>query len=71
MAGFEKTTCRVFYIALFINILLGILFIFYWGAYGVAIASAIAMAFWNICLLIIVVKRLNINPTIFIRRYSR
>ena len=71
MAGFEKTTCRVFYIALFINILLGILFIFYWGAYGVAIASAIAMAFWNICLLIIVVKRLNINPTIFVRRYSR
>ena len=68
MAGFEKTTCRVFYIALLINILLGILFIFYWGAYGVAVASAIAMAFWNICLLIIVIKRLHINPTIFVRR---
>ncbi len=70
MAGFEKITCRVFYIALSINIVLGIWFIFYWHAYGVAIASSIAMAFWNIYLLVIVVKRLRINPTVFVRKRS-
>ena len=68
MSGHEKLTCRIFYIALLINIVLGIAFIPFWQAYGVAIASAIAMIFWNVTLVIIVIKKLGVNPTIFARR---
>ncbi|WP_224728278.1 polysaccharide biosynthesis C-terminal domain-containing protein [Cysteiniphilum sp. JM-1] len=65
MAGFEKTTCRVFYIALVINIVLGIALIPSLHAFGVAIASAIAMIFWNLVLTYFVIKKLGVNPTIF------
>lgn len=65
MSGFEKTTCRVFYVALMINIVLGIILIPFYQAYGVAIASVIAMMYWNIYLLVIVITKLKINPTIF------
>ncbi|GGF88081.1 MULTISPECIES: lipopolysaccharide biosynthesis protein [Cysteiniphilum] len=65
MAGFEKTTCRVFYIALVINIVLGIALIPSLHAFGVAIASALAMIFWNLVLTYFVIKELGINPTIF------
>lgn len=65
MAGFEKATCRVFYIALVINIVLGIILIPRLHAYGVAVASAIAMIFWNLVLTYFVIKKLSINPTIF------
>lgn len=65
MAGFEKTTCRAFYIALVINIALGIALIPSLHAFGVAIASAIAMIFWNLVLTYLVIKKLGINPTIF------
>ncbi|WP_233263304.1 MATE family efflux transporter [Caedibacter taeniospiralis] len=65
MAGFEKTTCRVFYIALIINIVLGVILIPNLNAYGVAIASAVAMIFWNIVLTHMVIKKIGINPTIF------
>ena len=68
MSGHEKTTCRVFYVALLINVVFGISLIPFWHAYGVAVASVIAMAFWNITLLAIVLQRLKINPTIFTRR---
>ena len=53
MAGFEKSTCFAFYIALFINIVLGFIFTLYWGVYGLAIASSLSMAYWNIHLLFI------------------
>ncbi|WP_239986758.1 lipopolysaccharide biosynthesis protein [Fastidiosibacter lacustris] len=67
MAGHEKTTCTVFYIALSINILLGIILTPSLDAYGVAIASAVAMIFWNIVLVYVVMTKLKINPTIFRR----
>ncbi|AIT10110.1 multidrug transporter [Candidatus Francisella endociliophora] len=66
MAGFEKTTCFAFYIALAINITLGIIFTIYWGVYGLAIASSLSMIYWNIHLLYKVVTNIKINPTIFI-----
>lgn len=66
MTGFEKITCRVFYIALVINIVLGITLIPSLNTYGVAIASAVAMILWNLFLTYFVMKKLSINPTVFI-----
>lgn len=66
MAGFERTTCFAFYIALAVNMILGIVFTIYWGVYGLAIASSISMIYWNIHLLYKVITKIKINPTIFI-----
>lgn len=68
MAGFEKKTCMAFYIALTINIILGIALTLEYGIYGLAIASSLSMIYWNIHLLYKVVKEIKINPTIFIFR---
>jgi O-antigen/teichoic acid export membrane protein len=68
MAGFEKTTCFAFYIALIINIVFGVIFTIYGGVYGLAIASSLSMIYWNIHLLYKVVTKIDINPTIFIFR---
>ncbi|WP_150467483.1 lipopolysaccharide biosynthesis protein [Francisella sp. SYW-9] len=68
MAGFEKTTCFAFYVALIINIVLGIIFTIYGGVYGLAIASSLSMIYWNIHLLYKVVTKIGINPTVFIFR---
>ncbi|KEI34669.1 capsular polysaccharide synthesis enzyme Cps [Francisella sp. W12-1067] len=67
MAGYEKKTCIAFYIALLINIVLGIIFTEIWGVYGLAVASSLSMTYWNIHLLYQVVTKLKINPTIFIK----
>lgn len=68
MAGFEKTTCFAFYIALVLNIILGVIFTMNWGVYGLAIASSLSMVYWNIHLLYKVITKIKINPTIFIFR---
>lgn len=67
MSGHEKITCRVFYQALILNIVLGVTLIYPLGVYGVAIASAIAMIYWNIYLVIEVYRKVGVNPTIFKR----
>jgi len=66
MAGFEKSTCMAFYIALALNISLGIILTNYWGVYGLAIASSLSMVYWNIHLLYKVITVVKVNPTIFI-----
>lgn len=67
MSGNEKITCKVFYQALGINVVLGIMLIYPMGVYGVALASAIAMIYWNIYLVIEVKRRVGVNSTIFAR----
>ncbi|MFV9925256.1 MAG: lipopolysaccharide biosynthesis protein [Francisella endosymbiont of Hyalomma scupense] len=68
MAGYEKNTCFAFYIALVINIVLGVIFTLHWGVYGLAVASSLSMIYWNIHLLYKVITQIKINPTIFIFR---
>lgn len=70
MAGYERNTCFAFYIALIINISLGVLFTLNWGVYGLAIASSISMIYWNVHLLCEVLIKIKINPTIFILHRS-
>jgi len=65
MAGFEKITCKAFYLALCLNILMGIILLPIWGVYGLAIASALSTIYWNLHLLIEVIRKVKINPTIF------
>jgi O-antigen/teichoic acid export membrane protein len=64
MAGFEKRTCVAFYIALTINITLGSILTYTNGIYGLAVASSISMIYWNIHLLIEVIRKIKINPTV-------
>ncbi|WP_071663824.1 lipopolysaccharide biosynthesis protein [Francisella frigiditurris] len=64
MAGFEKNTCVAFYIALTINVILGIILTNFYGIYGLAVASSISMAYWNMHLLIEVMLKIKVNPTI-------
>lgn len=45
MPGFTRTTFRIFYIALTINIVLGIILILNLYAYGVTISCAVEMIF--------------------------
>ena len=75
MAGYEKSTCMAFSIALALNIVLGVILTGYWGVYGLAIASSLSMVYWNIHLLYKVVTVVKINPTIFIiyakKRFNR
>ena len=65
ITGHEKITTNVFYVAIIINIVLGMALVKELGAYGVAIASAISFSQWNICLVYFVYKKLKINPTAF------
>ena len=67
MAGFEKNTCVAFYISLVINIILGVILTSYWGIFGLAIASSFSMICWNFNLLYQVIKKIKINPTIFVK----
>ncbi len=67
MAGFEKLSCRVFYTALAINLIFGWGLFWPFGVFGIAMASVIAMIYWNIHLVLLVKQKIHINPTIFFR----
>jgi O-antigen/teichoic acid export membrane protein len=64
IAGYEKITAQGFYIAICIKLILGIIFLNYYGVYGVAIASVIALVVWNLIMIYFCYKKLGINPTI-------
>ena len=66
MAEYERRTCAAFFIALAINIILGSILTYFYGIYGLAVASSLSMAYWNIHLLIEVVRKIGINPTVFV-----
>ena len=65
MSGHEKYSCKVFYQALLINIILGSILFCFFNLYGVAFASSVAVIYWNIKLVLFVKRKLGINPTIF------
>lgn len=65
IAGYEKTTAKVFYYSLLTNIILGVALIKPLGVYGLALASSISIAQWNIVLVYFAIKKIGINTTIF------
>ena len=59
MTDQQKVYQNVIMIAFFINVILNFILIPFYGINGAAIASSIAMVFWNITLVIIIKKRLG------------
>lgn len=67
MTGYEKQSSLIFIGVAFLNVVLNALLIPSFGKEGAAIATAISFAVWNVIFLIFIVRRLDINPTIFTR----
>jgi O-antigen/teichoic acid export membrane protein len=64
MTGHQNQTVRVFGWSALINITLNVLCIPLFGIMGAALATAFTMILWNIWLHILVVKKLNVYPSI-------
>jgi O-antigen/teichoic acid export membrane protein len=64
LTGYEKITVKGFYIAIIVKLILGIILINYYGMYGVAIASAVALTLWNLIMVYFCFKKLSINTTV-------
>lgn len=65
MTGNEKLTAAGFGIASAGNILLNLVLIPFWGINGAAISTFISTSVWNVMLLVIVIRKMRLNPSIF------
>ncbi len=64
LTGYQNLTAKIMAIAVLISIACSFLLIPKWGAMGAALASTISMVFWNICLLVLNLKTVKLNPSI-------
>ncbi len=64
MTGHQTQSAWVFSISAGVNVILNAIAIPQWGSLGAAIATAISMSLWNIWLAVLVVKYLQIHPSI-------
>jgi O-antigen/teichoic acid export membrane protein len=62
MTGNEKPLMKASISVLFLTIVLNTVFIYHFGIFGAAIATALSIGIKNIILVIIARKKLNINP---------
>lgn len=65
MTGYEKDTATAMMVGAIGNIILCFILIPVWGMVGAALAETIALSAWNILLVLMVRKRLNINSLAF------
>ncbi len=65
VTGYQKQLMQVSGITALTNLALNALFIPLWGTVGAAITTTGTLILWNIWLVIIVMKNLDINPTFF------
>jgi O-antigen/teichoic acid export membrane protein len=65
MTGNQNLAGLVLAASAALNIVLNYLLIPRYGTVGAAVSTALTMALWNVVLMGIVLKQLNINPTIF------
>lgn len=64
MTGNQKISGRIIAGGLVINFLLNLCLIPKWNMTGAAIATATGMIYWNLFMVIVVIRKLKINPTI-------
>ncbi|MEO0852752.1 MAG: flippase, partial [Cyanobacteria bacterium J06648_11] len=64
MTGRQAQTARVMGIAALVNAISNWIGIHYFGLVGAALATAFAMALWNVWLYVVVVRELNVRPSI-------
>ena len=65
MTGHQDQSAKVFGVSAIINILLNIIGIYFFGAIGAAIATAVSMVIWNVWLYRLVKDILDIDSSIF------
>lgn len=65
LTGYQDLTAKVMSFAVLISIVLNFLFIPQWGVMGAAIASGATMALWNVTLVVLDRKIVNLDPSIF------
>ena len=65
LTGNQTTSAKVFFAAGILDVVLNLLLIPPLGLLGAAIATATSVVAWNVLLTIFVVKRLQVDPTIF------
>jgi len=63
MTGHEKTLAISFGVAAIVNLALNFLLIPRWGINGAATATATSMIIWNVTLMIIIRRKLQLDPT--------
>jgi len=64
MTGNERAAARILFFAAILNVVLNATLIPIWGIQGAACATATTLVVWNLWMLIVVWKRLRMNPTI-------
>lgn len=70
LTGHHVQAARIFGLSAMLNILFNAILIPHFGMIGAAVATAITTALWNIIMVIYVVSRLRLNPTLFPVRMS-
>lgn len=65
MTGNHKYTTIATLVSISLNLILGFVFVYYFGVYGMAISSGIGLVVWNVILSYICVAKIGVNPTIF------
>lgn len=66
MTGHEKNAVRIISITATMNIVLNLTLIPYFGLNGAAFATSFSLAIYNILLVVVVLKNVGINPTVFV-----
>jgi len=64
MTGNERTSARILFCAALLNVTLNATLIPIWGIQGAACATATTRVVWNLWMLVVVWKRLRMNPTV-------
>lgn len=64
LSGFHLDVLRVLMLSVVINLVLSVVLVGMMGLVGAAIATTITTLFWNFCLLVISIKRTEINPSL-------
>ncbi len=64
MTGNERAAARILFCAAVLNVILNAILIPIWGILGAACAAATTLVVWNVWMLVVVWKRLRMNPTV-------
>lgn len=65
MSGKHNQSCIIMFLTMLWSILFGYYLIKEYGVYGAAITNLSAMIMWNGAMLVYVIKKMNLNPTLF------
>lgn len=65
LTGHHQACAWIYGCSMVLNLLLNVVGVITLGTFGAALATAATMIFWNICMYVLIVQRLEIDPTIF------